>query len=156
VKIRTSRKLAFVVIWLCATGTAHSLEAFTRAGAQNCTRGNEPPVFSQTGLASWYSPRAMGARTASGERTLDRALTAAHRTLPFGSVVRVTNLSNCREVTVVVNDRGPYARGHRGRILDLSRRAALALGMKKQGVIPVRLEAHSSDQPGRPQQTAVQ
>jgi rare lipoprotein A len=89
------------------------------------------------GQASWYGSRHHGRRTASGERFDQHALTAAHRSLPFGSKVRVTNLSNQRSVVVRINDRGPYARG---RIIDLSRAAAERLGMLSRGVAPVRLE----------------
>jgi rare lipoprotein A len=110
----------------------------------------ERPVYSQTGVASWYSPSSLSSRTANGERTSRRALTAAHRSLPFGSVVRVTNLRNCREVKLVVNDRGPYVPREHRRILDVSNRAALVLGMRKEGVVPIRLEAYSSDQRAGP------
>jgi rare lipoprotein A len=89
------------------------------------------------GKASYYSNRHHGRRTASGERFDMHALTAAHRKLPFGSRVRVTNLNNQRSVVVRINDRGPYARG---RIIDLSHAAAERLGMLRSGVAPVRVE----------------
>ncbi|PTU76310.1 septal ring lytic transglycosylase RlpA family protein [Pseudomonas mangrovi] len=92
---------------------------------------------SETGKASWYGPQHHGKRTASGERFDQNALTAAHRELPFGSRVRVTNLNNDRSVVVRINDRGPYARG---RIIDVSRAAAQALDMVRAGVVPVRVE----------------
>ena len=92
---------------------------------------------SETGKASWYGAQHHGKRTASGERFDQNALTAAHRTLPFGSRVRVTNLNNDRSVVVRINDRGPYARG---RVIDVSRAAAQALGMIRAGVVPVRVE----------------
>jgi len=88
----------------------------------------------QRGLASWYGESQM---TASGERFDRHALTAAHRTLRFGTRVRVTNERNGRSVIVRVNDRGPYARG---RIIDLSEAAARALHMIDAGVVPVTLE----------------
>jgi len=91
----------------------------------------------QEGRASYYSDSLEGRATASGEPYRGDALTAAHRTLPFGSRLRVTNLSNGRTVLVRVNDRGPYAKR---RVLDLSRAAASRLGMLRQGHAPVRLE----------------
>lgn len=104
----------------------------------------ERPFFSEAGIASWYGKRHQGKRTADGEHFDRRAFTAAHRSLPFGSVLRVTNLANGRMVRVRVNDRGPYARG---RILDLSAAAATALGMHSDGLARVRVEAFASDQP---------
>ena len=89
------------------------------------------------GQASYYGARHHGNKTASGERFDQNALTAAHRTLPFGTRVRVTNLRNERSVVVRINDRGPYARG---RIIDLSRKAAEQLDMIRAGVVPVRVE----------------
>lgn len=89
------------------------------------------PAAAQCGTASWY---AMGTRTASGERMDPSAMTAAHRTLPFGTRLRVTNKRNGKSVTVRVNDRGPFIRG---RILDLSRSAAHKLGFVRSGHTPV-------------------
>jgi rare lipoprotein A len=89
------------------------------------------------GRASYYSDRLEGRPTASGEPYRGGGLTAAHRTLPFGSRLRVTNLANGRTVVVRVNDRGPFARR---RVLDLSRAAAGRLGMLAQGHARVRLE----------------
>jgi rare lipoprotein A len=84
----------------------------------------------QRGIASWYGQRFHGRRTASGERYDMHALTAAHPTLPFGTIVRVRSLVNGREVDVRINDRGPYIRK---RIIDLSRGAAEALGLLEAG-----------------------
>lgn len=89
------------------------------------------------GMASWYGPGFHGRTSASGEKFNQHALTAAHRTLPFGTKVRVTNLNNGRSVIVRINDRGPYA--HR-RIIDLSARAAQDIGMVSSGTAPVKLE----------------
>ena len=94
--------------------------------------------FSQQGKASFYARRHHGQRTANGERHDQNALVAAHRSLPFGTQVRVTNLSNGKQVTVRINDRGPFARG---RIIDLSRAAAERLGMLDDGIVRVRIEA---------------
>lgn len=85
------------------------------------------------GLASWYNERQ---RTASGEMLDRHAFTAAHRTLPLGTVVAVKNLNNGREVTVKINDRGPYIRG---RIIDLSEAAARKLDLIHSGVAPVEV-----------------
>lgn len=96
-----------------------------------------PSAMIQTGLASWYGARHHGKRTASGEIFDQNKFTAAHRTLPWGSIVKVTNLDNGESVEVRINDRGPFKKG---RIIDLSRAAARALGMLKSGVSPVRME----------------
>jgi rare lipoprotein A len=89
------------------------------------------------GLASWYGNEYHGRTTASGEVFNQWAMTAAHRDYPFGSVVRVTNLENGREVVVRINDRGPWVRG---RIIDVSRGAAAKLGMIRAGVVPCRVD----------------
>lgn len=91
----------------------------------------------QTGKASYYAKKFEGRRTASGERLSGDSLTCAHRTYPFGTKLRVTNLSNGKVVIVRVTDRGPFARG---RIIDLSRRAAREIGMMAQGVVNVRVD----------------
>lgn len=98
-----------------------------------------PPVLpgGQQGMASWYGPGFHGRRSASGERFNQNALTAAHRTLPFGTLVRVTNLNNGQSVVVRINDRGPFAHG---RVIDLSRQAASEIGMLGSGVAPVQVE----------------
>ncbi|OYW04633.1 MAG: hypothetical protein B7Z61_08945 [Acidobacteria bacterium 37-71-11] len=103
----------------------------------------------EEGLASWYGEPYHGRPTASGPRYDMWAMTAAHRTLPFGTVVRVTNLDSHRQAEVTINDRGPFVAG---RILDLSRRAAEALGAIGPGVIPVRLEVRrlGDGMPGEP------
>lgn len=100
-----------------------------------------PSTFSEVGLASWYDLRRVGFRTASGERFAPAKMTAAHRTLPFGSVVRVTNLANGRKVDVKINDRGPQ---DRSRVIDVSRGAADNLGFTAAGVTRVRIELISS------------
>lgn len=91
----------------------------------------------QTGLASWYGPRFHNKLTASGEVFDQDDLTAAHRTLPWGTRVKVTNLTNGKSVDVRINDRGPFVKG---RIIDLSRAAARELDMVEQGITNVRLE----------------
>ncbi|MEX2616760.1 MAG: septal ring lytic transglycosylase RlpA family protein [Alphaproteobacteria bacterium] len=99
--------------------------------------------YSETGIASWYGPNFDGKPTANGEIFDMNQVTAAHRTLPLPSIVRVTNLSNGRSIKVRVNDRGPFAHG---RIIDLSRRSAQLLGFEMQGTAKVEvtlLEAES-------------
>lgn len=96
--------------------------------------GNSPSSAHElSGKASFYW---QGHKTANGERFHPGGLTAAHRTLPFGTRVRVTNLRNGRSVLVRINDRGPFIKG---RNIDLSRGAATVIGMLNQGVAPVRL-----------------
>jgi rare lipoprotein A len=93
--------------------------------------------YSETGIASWYGPGFQGKRTANGEKFDKNELTAAHRTLQMPSLVRVTNLDNGRSLVVRVNDRGPFKRG---RIIDLSQRAAQLLGYANIGTAKVRLD----------------
>lgn len=95
------------------------------------------PDWMQQGRVSWYGPGFHGRRTANGETFDTTTLTMAHRSLAFGSQVRVTNLENGRSVVVRVNDRGPYVRG---RIADLSLAAAEQLGFVDDGVTPARIE----------------
>lgn len=96
------------------------------------------------GMASWYGPNFHGKTTANGETYNQNELTAAHKTLPFNSVVRVTNLDNGKQVTVRINDRGPYVRG---RVIDLSRAAASEVDMIGPGLARVRLEILKTDRP---------
>ena len=91
---------------------------------------------SQCGTASWY---ALHSRTASGERMNPAAMTAAHRSLPFGTRIKVTNQRNGKAVLVRVNDRGPFVKG---RVLDLSKAAAAALGFVSSGHTKICMEKH--------------
>ena len=91
----------------------------------------------QTGKASWYGPGFRGKPTASGERFRPWKRTAAHKTLPFGTVVRVTRTDTGERVRVVINDRGPYVQG---RIIDLSKKAARRVDMLDAGVAPVEVK----------------
>ena len=97
----------------------------------------DPRGYDQTGTASYYGARHHGKRTASGEPFDQHGLTAAHRQLPFGTRVLVTNLSNNKSVVVRINDRGPHTRG---RLIDLSRQAAEQLGMLRSGTAKVRVQ----------------
>lgn len=100
------------------------------------------PGASQIGVASWYGPGFNGRRTANGEIYDQYALTAAHRTLPHGTWVEVTNLTNDRTVRVRINDRGPYVDD---RVIDLSYTAAQRIDMLRSGIAPVRVEVVAAD-----------
>jgi rare lipoprotein A len=91
----------------------------------------------QTGKASFYADKFEGVQTASGEKYKRKKLTGAHKTLPFGTKVRITNLQNNQTVEILINDRGPYVEG---RIVDVSKAAAEKLGFINQGIAEVRLE----------------
>ena len=101
-----------------------------------CSSHKTSPDTNISGKASWYGARHHGKQTASGERFNQHALTAAHRSLAFGTRVKVTNTLNNKSVTVRVNDRGPYSKG---RVIDLSRAAANKIDMINSGVVPVRV-----------------
>jgi rare lipoprotein A len=94
-------------------------------------------VAGMDGLAAYYSDRLNGRKTASGQVFDQQKLTAAHQTLPFGTMVKVTNTKNGRSVVVRINDRGPT---QAERVIDLSRAAASKLGMLRSGLVPVKLE----------------
>ncbi len=96
-----------------------------------------PPRIVETGMASWYGPGFHGKTTASGEIFNQERLTAAHPRLPWGSRVKITNLTNGKSVEVRINDRGPFVKG---RIIDVSRAAARTLGMVESGIAHVRVE----------------
>ncbi|APE32000.1 hypothetical protein BOX17_14195 [Halomonas aestuarii] len=117
------------VLACCLTGLLLS-------GCAGDGQAHEKTAKTQQGIASYYSDRFQGRTTASGEPFDQQALTAAHPTLPFGTRVVVTREDNGREVEVLINDRGPYAKG---RIIDLSKRAAKELGMLKRGTVPVEI-----------------
>ena len=95
------------------------------------------PGTAETGVASFYSPSLEGRRTASGDRYRAGRLTCAHRSYPFGTALRVTDLDTGRSVVVQVNDRGPFTAG---RVVDLSWAAAKALGILERGLARVRVE----------------
>ena len=99
------------------------------------------PVVEQVGEASWYGKDFQGKKTASGETFDQHDLTAAHPTLPMGTEATVTNLETGKSVEVTINDRGPNSKG---RDIDLSKEAAKEIGIKKDGVAPVKIEAKVS------------
>jgi len=98
--------------------------------------------YNETGTASWYGTKFHGKKTANGERYDMHAMSAAHKTLPMPTMVRVTNLNNGRSVVVRVNDRGPFVKN---RVIDLSYAAARALGYDNEGTAPVRVETLASN-----------
>lgn len=98
------------------------------------------PAFEQTGKASWYGPGFHGEQTASGEIFDQNERTAAHRSLPLGTDVEVTNVKTGKSVELEINDRGPYVKD---RVIDLSRAAAKDLGIKEKGLATVKIEADS-------------
>lgn len=129
--------LAFAAtVVLSACGPAATVSAHTH-DASVAGSGHE-----LVGDASWYGPGFAGRLTASGEVFDPSELTAAHKTLPFNTRVRVTNLTNGRTVVVRINDRGPFKPG---RVIDLSRAAAERIGLVRAGIAPVRLELLTGD-----------
>ncbi len=117
-KVRNKNSIVFTLLLICLSFHGYAQSA-------------------ETGLASFYNDKFEGKKTASGEIYKASKLTAAHRTLPFGTRVKVTNLSNNRSVVVTVNDRGPFVKN---RVIDLSRAAAEKLGYIDQGVAEVKVE----------------
>ena len=133
---------------IAAIAAIAALVALAAACGTPAKRGEERPpdrrvthpeavVSVHRGIASWYGGRHHGRGTSSGERYHKRALTAAHRSFPMNTRVRVTNQRNGRSVIVRINDRGPFVRG---RIIDVSEAAAEQLEMKRAGVVPVKVE----------------
>ena len=123
------------VLILLATGCASTPR---KVGTDGPASAGSPSA--SVGVASYYANKYHGRKTSSGERYNMHALTAAHRTLPFGSKVKVTNLENQRSVVVRINDRGPFVRG---RIIDVSLEAARQLQMVSAGLARVKVEPHS-------------
>lgn len=119
---------------LAACGGSAKREPTTTDRTSTPGRGGAAAGNVQHGMASWYG---RGRMTASGERFNKHAMTAAHRYFRMNTRVRVTNKRNGRSVIVRINDRGPFARG---RIIDVSEGAAAQLGMKRDGVVPVKVE----------------
>jgi rare lipoprotein A len=113
------------------------------ANAEPITSGPDASNFEQKGRASWYGRMFHGRKTASGEKFNMNAMTAAHRTLPLASWVRVTNEANQKSVVVKINDRGPYVKG---RVIDLSYAAAAKLGMRSDGTQKVKIEGLSQEE----------
>lgn len=108
----------------------------TACGSAPKPGGKVDRGYNESGLASYYGNEFHGRKTANGERFDQTRLTAAHKQLPFGTQVRVTNTDNGRSVVVRINDRGPFAKG---RIIDLSRSAFTTIASANAGVVPVRI-----------------
>ena len=140
-------KIVFIISLIAVVGFINlsDTSASENSGVAKITisKDTEPlitPVnFSDLGVmtASWYGPHFHGKLTANGESYNQMALTAAHKSLPFGTLLKVTNLRNGRAVIVRINDRGPFSEG---RDLDLSKGTALSLGMFERGVIRVKVQ----------------
>jgi peptidoglycan lytic transglycosylase len=125
-----NKNIVPLACFLCCIGVAMLI---------GCATAPEPTKESgggEVGMASYYADRFHGRQTASGERYDRNALTAAHRRLPFGTLVQVTRLDSEKTVEVRINDRGPFVKG---RVIDLSYAAAERLGMLRRGVVRVRL-----------------
>lgn len=142
--------MAMKLRFFLACGLAASLAACAAPRPAPAPAPQPAPVaapaaatFSQVGTASWYGKSHNGRRTANGETYDMNDMTAAHRTLPFGSIVRVTRIDDGRSVTVRINDRGPFARN---RIIDLSAKAAQDIGMTERGIARVKIEQFAADQ----------
>lgn len=143
--------LAAVCLLLAGCGGGGNKHARTRVPAPPPTPAetfNIPasakPLYVETGLASWYGPPYHNRPAANGEIFDMNAPTAAHRTLPLGSIVRVTNLSTGQSTMVRINDRGPFIEG---RIIDLSLAAASEIGVRRAGIAKVRLEVMRAPAP---------
>ncbi len=123
-------------LWIILTVLALLFSTNAHADVRSHHKSHRHTRPFQTGVASWYGARERGRRTANGERFNPNAMTCAHRTLPMGTVVRVTNTENGKTVVVRVNDRGPYV-GHR--VIDLSDHAARILAFRKEGLATVKI-----------------
>lgn len=124
--------LSAILFTSCSTAVK-----FTSANTTKYDDKNTETVTVMYGKASYYGTEYEGKSTANGDTFSNREYTAAHKSLPFGSMVRVTNIANNKSVIVKINDRGPYAPG---RVIDLSRKAAEELDMIRAGVIDVKIE----------------
>ena len=140
--LKTISLFHFLLFLLCACSTTGQSRTGTDelgSSRESLRKDRSQVQGSKTlyGKASYYAEKYHGRKTASGETFDMNALTAAHRTLPFGTVCRVTNLSNQKTVNVKINDRGPFIEG---RIIDLSKGAAKALDALQSGVIEIKIE----------------
>jgi rare lipoprotein A len=133
-RLRVATLLLLGLLGACSTAAPPAPPSAALAPA-DVTKKNESELL-EVGPASWYGPRHHGKKTASGEVFDMNALSAAHRTLPFGTWIVVTNLANGRSVKVRVNDRGPHRPGI---VLDLSSKAAEALGLLHAGIATVSI-----------------
>jgi rare lipoprotein A len=134
--MRRRLTVGIVVMFLAANGTLLAAESAEPPESEPSAAWADTVEYEPEGLASWYGGKFQGRLTANGEVFDTNQLTAAHKTLPFGTIVEVTHIASGRTVQVRINDRGPFVAG---RIIDLSRAAAEALGMTGEGVAAVRL-----------------
>ena len=146
-KVARTATVALAILALSACASSGSFRPVSdspvRIGPTYTIRGNSytpaaDPTYDRLGHASWYGSES-GNQTANGERFRPRWITAAHTTLPLPTYVEVTSLDTGRRIIVRVNDHGPFAGG--SRIIDLSRGAAERLGIRQQGIAPVRVRA---------------
>ncbi len=131
-----ARRLPVLLLALALLASCSSSRGVSK-GAR-APKGTTAPrnTYTQTGLGSYYANKFAGRATASGTIYRPNDMTAAHNTLPFGTLIRVTNTRNGRSVDVTVTDRGPHTKGY---IVDVSRRAAVQLDIIEAGVVPVQL-----------------
>ena len=127
-------KTFFLSIAVCILATP---TLFAANRSEKLNPDGDKVVSTSRGMASWYGGRWIGRKTANGEIYRAADMTAAHRTLPFGTRVRVTDLKTGESTVVRINNRGPFIRG---RVIDLSEAAASDIGMKRRGVVGVKLE----------------
>ena len=131
------RLVAVLILALLAScSSSHSVSKGPRTSSRTSPRAAPRGAYTQTGLGSYYAAKFAGRSTASGSIYRPGEMTAAHNTLPFGTLIRVTNTRNGRSVEVTVTDRGPHTKGY---IVDVSRRAAVQLDIIEAGVVPVQL-----------------
>ncbi len=125
------------IIYPAVLPTYHSVVTTSLLALLLTACGGSKSTFSQSGQGSYYADKFAGKRTASGTPYRPGKRTAAHNTLPFGTKIKVTNVKTGRSVKVTVNDRGPHVKG---RIVDLSKKAAKKIGLVEAGVAPVQLK----------------
>lgn len=141
-----SHRRAFLLTCVAPVAAAAAAPSFIAAAQRDARKrpprpGGGRPLAQEVGTATFYSREFHGQKTASGDRYDEKALTAAHRSWAFGTVVRVTELESGRSVSVIINDRGPFGRSRRkGAVIDLSREAARRLKILDDGRARVRLE----------------
>jgi len=141
-----TRRRIFLLTLLLALAACHRGVRYQRPEAFHPMRA-VAPGWTERGVASWYGRPFHGRPTANGETYDMNRLSCAHKTLPLGTVVRVTNLANHHQLDLRVNDRGPYVHG---RIVDCSRAAARRLGFLDAGTVPVKLQVVRAGAGGRP------
>jgi len=142
----TKFKAVFTFFFICLLIVVVSCagKPVVRKSYDSASYKNDPKSidgYNQIGIASWYGDKEHGNKAASGEKFNRYAYTAAHKSLPFGTVARVTNLDNGRDVIIVINDRGPFIKG---RIIDLSYASARSIDLVRTGIAKVKVEVISS------------